>query len=126
MIVDVATSALEAAQLGKPGKTLFAYHAPDNIKICILVIADLDGAERDEYIPGYLKENFKAIVRHPDYKLALTIANKVTKALDFHRQTVNGVYVQRMRATHTPIAFPIPDSDVVEVSVNLWACYVEP
>lgn len=126
MIKDVAATVLEAAALGIPGKTLFVFHAPDKIRNCLVIIGSLDGTERDENLPGYKKTEFKVIVRHTDYQSAMTIAKRAVSALDLHRVTVNGIYVNRMRATHDPIAFPIPDSDVIEVSINFWAAFVEP
>lgn len=126
MIIEVASTVLAQSNLGVPGKSLFVYSAPDNVRNCILVIGSLDGVERDEYLPGYKKAVFNVIVRSTDYQSAMTIAKQVVAALDLHRLVVNGLDVIRMRATRDPIAFPIPDSDVIEVSVNLWAAYIEP
>lgn len=126
MIIDVAAEVLAEAKIGVPGSSLFVYHAPENVKKCVLVTNLLNGTERDENLPGYKKTQFEVIVRHTEYQSALSIAKKVVAALDFHRKTVNGIYVQRMRPTHDPIPYPIADSDVLEVAVNLWAVYVEP
>lgn len=126
MIKEIAAQVLDSEGLGVPGKSLFIYHSPDNVRNCILIIDSLDGVERDENLPGYKKSEFSVIIRHTVYQSAMTIAKQVVKALDLHRLTVNGIYVNRMRATRDPIAFPIPDSDVIEVSVNLWAAFVEP
>ncbi len=125
-ILEIAAGRLEAANLGAPGRDLFIFYAPDNVKRCILLVESLDGIQRDEDLPGYKKVFFNAIVRHSDYNSAVTIAKQVVSALDLHRLSVDGVWVKRMRATHDPIPFPVPDSDVIEVSVNLWAAFVEP
>lgn len=124
-IYDLAASKIEEAGLATAGIDLFVYHAPDKIKRCVLVIESLDGIMRDENLPGYKKADFKVIVRDTDYKSALTIAKAVASALDLHRLTLDEIYVLRMRSTHDPIAFPLSDSDVVEVSVPMWACFVQ-
>jgi len=126
VIKETAAKILQDAQLGVPGQSLFIFHVPDAVKSCIVIIDSLDGVERDESLPGYKKASFKVIVRQADYTSAVSIANKVVAALDLHRQSVNGIYINRMRATHDPIAFPVPDSDVIEVAVNMAAIYVEP
>lgn len=126
MIENIAAQILQEKGLGVPGESLFIFHAPDEIGRCLLVLNSLDGIERDDELPGYKKADFKVIVRNPDYHSAMTIAKQVMSALDLHRLTVNGIFVQRMRASHDPIPFPIPDSDVIEVSVNMRAAFVEP
>ena len=123
---EAIAQVLQDAKLGIPGTTLFVYHVPDSVRNCILVIDSHDGIELDDNLPGYRKGNFKVIIRQTNYKSAMTIAKQVVSALDLHRLTVNGIYVIRMRSTHDPIAYPIPDSDVIEVAVNLWVAYVEP
>lgn len=126
MIKDIAASLLAKGGLGVPGRSLFIYHVPDEINKCLLIIDDLEGIVRNEELPGYKKAHFKIIVRDTEYQSGVTIARQVISALDLHRLTVNGIYLQRMRATHDPIAFPIPDSDVIEISVNMQAVFVEP
>lgn len=125
-ILDIVADRLIAAGLGVPGETLFIYHSPEQIKRCLLILPSLDGVELDEELPGYKKMPFQVIVRDMDYQSGLTLAKKVVSALNLSRQSVNGVEIKRMRATHDPIAFPIPDSDVIEVSVNMWTAFVEP
>lgn len=125
MINEAAAALLTEKGLGVPGESLFIFHAPERVKSCILIIGDLDGIERDPYVPGYKKAEFKVIVRRPDYQSAMTIAKQVISALDLHRKTVNGIYINWMRAAYDPIPFPIPDSDVIEVAVVMTANYVE-
>lgn len=125
MIKQVAVDALQSAGLGTQGVDLFLFNAPEKAKKCILVIESLDGVPRDEDLPGYKKADFQVIVRNPDYQSAMTIAKQVVNALDLHRTNVSGLSIKRMRAKYDPIAFPIPDSDVIEVSINMWAAYVE-
>lgn len=126
MISDVAAQLLQDNQLGVPGTSLFINFVPDEVQQCVLVLDSLEPAIRDENLPGYMKKDFQVIVRDTSYNSALTIAKKAIDALNLHRVTVNGIYVIRMRASHDPIVFPVPDSDIVEVSVNMRAIFVQP
>jgi hypothetical protein len=125
-ITNIVANLLAQANMGTLGSDIFVFNAPDKVRNCLLVLDSLDGIERNEDLPGYKKANFSVIVRNVDYQSAVTIANQVVSVLDLSRLSVDGVLVQRMRATHDPIPFPVPDSDVIEVSVNLWAAFVEP
>lgn len=122
MIKEFVAQRLQAAGLGE---NLFIHHAPENLKSSIVILDSLDGVRRDEDLPNWKKADFQVIVRRTDYQSAMTIAKQVLSALDLHRQSSDGLYVVRMRASYDPIAFPIPDSDVVEVSINMWTAFVE-
>ena len=126
MIAEIACQLIADAGFGTPGTDLFAFRAPEERDTCILVLEDLTGIAIDENLPGYIKGPFKIIVRNPDHQSAVTIASLVGAALNLHRQTVNGFYVVRMRQTATPITYPTPSSDVIEVSVDMWAVVVTP
>lgn len=124
-ITDIALKVLSDANLGVPGEDLFAYRAPERVRSCILVIDSLDPVALDENLPGYKKGRFQVIVRNPDYKSGLTIAKRAASALNLSRLYVNGVEVKRMRAEYDPVAFPMPDSDVIETCVNMWIAFTE-
>jgi hypothetical protein len=127
LILDAVAEYLESQGLGTRGQDLFVFHMPEGVNAGILVIADNDMAtEVDEYIPKLKKSRFRVIVRHADYQSAVTLAYQVRNALDLHRATVGGISVLRLRSAYDPIAYPVPESDVIEVSVNLWSAYIEP
>jgi hypothetical protein len=109
------------------GDTLYIHHMPEGKQVGVLLLDDSDTpTEIDEYIPKLRKSNFRAVIRGVGYQDAIALANQVRDALNLHNQTVNGLLFLRLRPTYDPVAYPIPDSDVVEVSVNLWAAYIEP
>lgn len=110
------------------GTTLYIYNMPENMQNGVLLIDDPDTpTEVDEYIPKLRKSNFRAVVRGGDYQSAMELAYQVRYALDKHNyMATNGLKFLRLKPTYDPIAFPVADSDVVEVSVNLWTAYIEP
>lgn len=123
-LLEVLASVLQSAGIGTVGQDIFWFHMPEN-HVGVLLLPPLEGIERDENVPGYKKAYFRAVIRNTDYQSALTVANQVASALDFHRVTVSGVKFKRVRPTTDPIPFPVPESDVIEVSVNLWAAYAD-
>lgn len=124
--LDAIAQILEDAAIGTQGETIFVYHMPEQIREGVLLIEDPEGTEIDPDIPQWRKSEFRAIVRGFDYQSAMTVAKQVQSALDLHRLTVGGYQFVRVRTTHEPIPYPVPDSDLIEVSVNLWAVYIEP
>ncbi len=111
-----------------PGSTLYIYNMPETMQSGVLLIDDPDTpTEIDEYIPKLRKSDFRAIVRGGDYQTAMALANQVRIALDkYNHMATNGLKFLRLKPTYDPIAYPVAESDVVEVSVNLWTAYIEP
>lgn len=124
--LDAIAEILAATSLGTPGADLFVFHMPEQTREGILITEDIDGTEVDDDIPQLRKAYFRAIIRGYDYQSAMTVAKQVQSALDLHRLTVGAYRFLRVRSTHEPIAYPVPESDLIEVSVNLWAVYIEP
>lgn len=110
------------------GSTLYIYNMPENMQNGVLLIDDPDTpTECDEYIPKLKKSDFRAIVRAGDYETGMALAYQVRNALDKYNYTAaNGLKLLRLKPTYDPIAYPVSESDVVEVSVNLWTAYIEP
>lgn len=126
MKLEAVADILHDAGIAIKGDNLYIYHMPEGRQAGVLLLDDPDmPTEIDEYIPKLKKSNFRAVVRGPSYQEAMSLANQVRDTLNLHNQTVNGLKFLRLKPTYDPIAFPVADSDVVEVSVNLWAAYIE-
>lgn len=110
------------------GDDLYIYHMPETTQEGVLLLDDTDTpTEIDEYIPKLKKSNFRAIVRGKGYEDAMARATALRNTLDLYEHTAsNGIKFLRLKPTYDPIAYPISGGDVVEVSVNLWAAYIEP
>lgn len=114
--------------IATPGKDLYIYGMPEGTQKGVLLTDDTDSpTEVDEDIPKLKKSDFRAIVRGNDYEEAMALATRVSKALNkYNYEASNGLKFLRLRPTYDPIAYPVSESDVIEVSVNLWTAYIEP
>ena len=127
MKLEAVAEILHTEGIASKGQDLYIYRMPEGVQAGVLLIDDPDTpTEIDEYIPKLRKSNFRAVVRGVDYETAMALAYLVRNALDVAQVTINGILFLRLKPTYDPIAYPIPDSDVVEVSINLWAAYIEP
>lgn len=127
MKLEAVAQILHDEGIATKAQDLYIYRMPENVQNGVLLIDDPDTpTEIDEYIPKLRKSNFRAVVRGPDYETAMALAYLVRNALDVAQVTVEGILFLRLKPTYDPIAYPIPESDVVEVSINLWAAYIEP
>jgi hypothetical protein len=116
---------IAAAGIGTPGVDLFVYEVPAAATRYALIVPDLEGIPCDEYMPGFFQSRFSAIVRDADYQTVMTKAGQLAQALDLFRHDAGPIHIKRMRPTHKPIPYRIPDSDDVEASVNVWVAYSE-
>lgn len=123
--IDTIAQILQDRGLGTVGQDIFYFSAPETVQRCLIVLDNADETLRDESLPGYKKSRFRVVARDPDYLEAMTAANAVVAALDIHRETHGPLTFKRMKAEYDPIAFPVPDSDVIEVAINMWAAYTE-
>lgn len=127
MKLEAVAEILHNSGIAVKGENLYIYSMPEQTQVGMLLLDDPDTpTEIDEYIPKLKKSNFRVIVRGVSYEEAMERAHQVQAALNLHGYTVNGLKFLRLKPTYDPIAYPIADSDVVEVSVNLWAAYIEP
>ena len=127
MKLEAVAEILHAQGIAIKGQNLYIHNMPEGVQDGLLLLDDPDmPTEIDEYIPKLRKSNFRVIVRKKAYEEAMALAGQVSAALNLYNQTVNGLKFLRLRPTYDPIAFPNAESDVIEVSVNLWAAYIEP
>lgn len=117
---------LAEANLGTPGVDLFVHSMPEGKTAGIVVLEDPGTpTEISEDIPKLRKGTATVVVRGSDYQTAYSLAKSVSTELDFHRRTVGGFQFLRLRPMFEPVAYSVPDSDVIEVAVNLWAAYID-
>ncbi|WEU67486.1 minor capsid protein [Xanthomonas phage JGB6] len=111
-----------------PGDTLYIANMPEGYQNGVVLIDDPDSpTEIDEYIPKLKKSDFRAVIRGSNYENAMALAKQVRVTLDKYNYTAtNGLKFLRLKPTYDPIAYPVSDSDVIEVSVNLWTAYIDP
>lgn len=128
MKLEAVAEVLHNAGIAISGNTLYIYSMPEGKQVGVLLLDEPDmPTEIDEYIPKLRKSNFRAIVRGSSYQDAMALAYQVRDALNLYNHTAtNGLKFLRLKPTYDPIAYPVAESDVVEVSVNLWAAYIEP
>ncbi len=126
--LEAVAEILETEGIAIFGDDLYIYAMPEGIQNGVLLTDDTDTpTEVDEYIPKLKKSDFRAIVRGPDYKAAMALAKRVSDTLNkYDYMASNGLKFLRLKPTYDPIAYPVSESDVIEVSVNLWAAYIEP
>lgn len=128
MKLEAVADILHDAGIAIKGDTLYIYSMPEGKQAGVLLLDEPDmPTECDEYIPKLKKSTFHAIVRASSYQDGMALAYQVRDALNLHNHTaVSGLKFLRLKPTYDPIAYPVAESDVVEVSVNLWAAYIEP
>ena len=127
MKLEAVAQILHDGGIAIKGQNLYIHNMPESRQSGVLLIDDPDmPTDIDEYIPKLRKSHFRAVVRAPTYQEAMALAGQVSAALNVYNQTVNGLKFLRLRPTYEPIAFPNTEADVIEVSVNLWAAYIEP
>lgn len=126
--LEAVREILENEGIAKFGEDLYIYAMPEGVQNGILLTDDTDSpTEVDEYIPKLKKSDFRAIVRGNGYQKAMALANRVSAALNkYDYEATNGLKFLRLKPTYDPIAYPLSESDVIEVSVNLWTAYIEP
>lgn len=126
--LDGVAEILVAEGIATPGVSLYIYNMPENMQNGVVLLDDPDmPTEIDEYIPKLKKSNFRAVVRGGNFVDAMQLARQVQTALDKYNYTAsNGLKFLRIKPTYDPIPYPVSESDVIEVSVNLWTAYIEP
>jgi hypothetical protein len=118
---------METLGFGTPGTNIFIHNMPERVRTGILLTDDNDqSTEIDEYIPKLRRSHFRMIVRAADYAGGYQLAKSLRDAIDFYHVTLGDYVFLRIRPTYDPVAYPTPDSDTIEVSVNFWACFIEP
>ena len=128
MKLKAVAEILANAGIATPGVDLYIYAMPEPQQEGIILVDDTDSpTEIDEYIPKLKKSDFRAIIRGKDYDTAMELALTVQQALNkYNYEASNGLKFLRLKPTYDPIAYPVSESDVIEVSVNLWTAYIEP
>ena len=127
MKLEEIATLLEGAGLGLvAGVNLFAEMLPAGSRNVVVLLADPMSMRSDFYIPGRHSGKFQIIVRDSDRARAKTLAYAIHAALTLP----SGASMATTRAywilpTRQPYAYPRPDSDVLEWSVEVAMEYVD-
>lgn len=125
--LSAITNQLQDLGFGEAGVDLFYFAIPEGVGEAILVTDNLEPSERNEYLPKYKKSRFRIIVRRKDYDDAIAVAKGLVDELDYYEgTTIGSMKLKRLRAEYDPVSYPLPESDMLEVSVNFCAYYTEP
>jgi len=120
MILESLVPVLRQAGIAEP---IMINHMPHRVRIGVLLLNKLAGAEIDHEIDGLRRSSFQAIVRHPEYAQGRQLAERVMDALQMARREIPGAEVKYIRARHEPVVYPISEGELLEFSVNFDAVY---
>lgn len=110
---------------GQSGKTLFLNMMPAKVNKAIMLRTPLTGTKIDHELPEYYKTEFQLIVRDTDYASAQTRAEDAVKALTVVETQIGPMYFRYCRPDTKPVAYPMSDGNLVEVSVTMCCCFNE-
>jgi hypothetical protein len=118
---------LEALKLGAKGETLFVNMLPAEARQAVLVRSPLNGTPINYELPGYYRANFTVIVRTPaaEYEKGLALMKKVTAALSVENLQVEDQFFNYVRPLTQPVVFPLSKGNLMEISAQFDANYVE-
>ena len=134
MNLDVVTSILEAAGVGRLGIDLFQDHMPDDVPVGCMVRLPVDSIAVSGYLPTYFRSGkVQAIVRAPSYEVGKALAGKVFKVLTIDQRTeFKGeegellMLIHHLRPTALPVSYARTPGNLTEWSVNFTGSYVMP
>lgn len=118
---------LETLGVGKKGSTLFVNMLPAEAKQAILVRSPLAGTPINYELPGYFKAQFSVIIRTPaaDYEAGSALMKRVTSALSIDNLQVENQFFNYVRQRTQPVTFPLSKGNLLEISAQFDANYVE-
>jgi len=118
---------LEALGLGAKGDTLFVNMLPAEARQAILVRSPLSGTPINYELPGYCRATFSVIVRTPasEYEAGMALMQAVTEALSVDNLQVETQYFNFVRPRTQPVVFPLSKGNLLEISAQFDANYVE-
>lgn len=130
MIFDILESKIEAADLGRPGETLFRSFMPAEVKIAIMTRVPLDGIPFDPYMPGRYVGRIQVITRHTDPVEGGLLAASIQKVLTVWGPETYPANEERGEAMISlfipetlPIQFPRLDGDGLEWSQHFKTAF---
>jgi len=118
---------LETLKLGVKGKSLFVNMLPAEARQAVLVRSPLNGTPINYELPGYYRAGFTVIVRTPaaEYEKGLALMKKVTTALTVDNLQVEEQFFNYVRPRTQPVVFPLSAGNLLEISAQFDANYVE-
>lgn len=119
---------LETLKIGVKGDTLFVNMLPAEARKAILVRSPLSGTPINYELPGYYKATFSVIVRTPaaEYESGVALMKAVTDALSIDNLQVENQFFNFVRPRTQPVTFPLSKGNLLEISAQFDANFVEP
>ncbi|MGZ8497414.1 MAG: phage tail terminator protein [Candidatus Binatia bacterium] len=109
-----------------PGVEIFTYHLPETVREGVLLLHNLNGAQRDPTIPHYKKAKFQAVVRSDNFESGYALSSQIIATFEAVKgHTAGNVLIHFIRPLHDPVAFPKSKGDLVEFSVNFETVFIE-
>lgn len=117
---------LHTLKVGIKEKTLFLHMMPAGATQAILLRSPLAGTAINHELPGFYRGEFQVIVRAADPVEGEKLMKKVVAALTLEPGAVVGAQTfNYCRPRTQPVAFPLSDGALIELSVQMDACFVE-
>lgn len=117
---------LEAANLGKKGKSIFLNMMPAEAEQAVLLRHRLSGVTINYELPGYYKTQIQVIVRSRDFAAGEAFADQVNAALTMmSERQVGEMLVRYLRPQAKPTPFPLSKGNFIEFNTTFDAVYNE-
>lgn len=131
MNLDPIAEIIAAANQGVVGKSLFLFNMPETCAKGVVLRLPVDGISVSQYLPGYYKTYFQAIVRDKSFASGQGRAEALSSLLTFYDRTftdsANKPYLQ-IKICYPcvkPIVFPRMTDNLLEWSIKFDVVYVE-
>lgn len=125
MFIEALADYLESKDVGAVGSDLFAHDFPPSVKQGVLLKEPVTGIGFDHELPGFIKGRYEVIVRHFNHEDGLEFAMSVWDALNVKQPIKMGdVKVNYVRPLNLPAVFPVFESDQIEYSIVIDACFI--
>ncbi len=114
---------LEDKGFGQPGTNLFIHHMPHTVESGYLLIQQ-EPTRIDAYVHNMRRGNFQVIVRGPDAESVRLRGIEVSKILNITGVKMGDMAFRHIAPEGEPLVFPMPESRLVEASVNFSYTYI--
>ena len=134
MRIDLLANHLASQGVGIVGKTIFAHHMPAECTEGVMLKLPIAGIDHDNYMPGYYRSRFQAIVRAQSESRGEKLSEQVVKAM-VHQQTKDyldqpgnrfAMRINYLLRDQLPIRYPRLDGNGIEWSLNFITSFVLP
>lgn len=114
---------LQDAGHGTEGVDLFCYSMPSSVSTGILIIQQMP-SEIEPYIHELRRGSFQAIIRAINVEEARVRAGAIAETLYIKGVRMGDMVFRHITPRHEPLIYPMPESRLVEASVNFDFTYI--